>query len=141
MKIFLFLLMSITIIQGKPTEIGAYQPHGSALELFYSHDDEFVLDGPAGTGKSRACLEKLHLCANKYKGMRALMVRKTRASLTQTGIVTFEKHVLPFNTRVKFRSQEQEYRYPNGSIIAVGGLDKPTKIMSAEYDMIFIQKP
>lgn len=132
--------MAITVIQGVPSEANAYQPYGAALDLFYSHESEFVLDGPAGTGKSRACLEKLHICANKYPEMRALIVRKTRASLTQTGIVTFEKHVLPANTRVKFRSTEQEYRYPNGSTIAVGGLDKPTKIMSAEYDLIFVQE-
>jgi phage terminase large subunit len=73
--------------------------------------------------------------------MRALIARKTRESLTQTAMVTYEKRVLPPNwlgNAVKFRTSEQEYRYPNGSIIALGGLDKPTKIMSSEYDIVYV---
>src|SRR3990167_5067145 len=60
-----------------------YQPFGACLDLFYTRADEVLISGPAGTGKSRACLEKLHLCASKYPGMRGLMIRKTRESLTQ----------------------------------------------------------
>jgi len=29
----------------------------------HAQDDEVLLSGPAGTGKSRACLEKVHLMA------------------------------------------------------------------------------
>jgi phage terminase large subunit len=32
------------------------------------------------------------------------------------------------------------YRYANGSRISVGGLDKPTKIMSSEYDVAYVQE-
>lgn len=35
-----------------------YAPVGSAAELFAARDTEVVLSGSAGTGKSRACLEK-----------------------------------------------------------------------------------
>jgi hypothetical protein len=41
---------------------------------------------------------------------------------------------------VKFNTSDQEYRYPNGSIIAVGGMDKPSKIMSSEWDMAYVQE-
>ncbi|HEY9015154.1 MAG TPA: phage terminase large subunit, partial [Gemmatimonadales bacterium] len=34
----------------------------------------------------------------------------------------------------------QAYRYPNGSEIVVGGLDKPEKVMSTEFDLIYIQE-
>jgi phage terminase large subunit len=104
--------------------------------VFHDRSPEVVTDGPAGTGKSRGVLEKLYLVAEKYPGMRGLMVRKTRASLTQTALVTWERHVLPAGTNVKFHSVNQEYRFPNGSVVAIGGLDKDIKIMSAEYDMI-----
>ena len=57
----------------------AYGPRGGAKALFYCKDSEVLLAGPAGTGKSRAALEKLHLLALKYPGLRGLMVRKTRA--------------------------------------------------------------
>lgn len=118
----------------------AYQPFGSALELMYAKDDEIVIDGPAGTGKSRGALEKLHLCAMKYTGMRGLLVRKSRASLTQSAVVTFDTLVVPNNGYVNWRTSEQEYRYANGSTIVLGGMDKSSKIMSTEYDLIFVQE-
>lgn len=100
--------------------------------------------GPAGTGKSRACLEKLHLAAGKYPGMRGLILRQTLSSLTSTGLVTYREKVLhPLDHVVFFGGNKEEpaqYRYPNGSQLVVGGLDKPTKIMSAEYDMIYVQE-
>lgn len=117
-----------------------YQPFGSALELFYAKDDEVLMSGPAGTGKSRACLEKMNFCASKYAGMRGLIVRKTRESLTQSAMVTLERFVLPQNGSVKFRTAEQEYRYTNGSVIVVGGMDKASKVLSTEYDLIYFMQ-
>lgn len=120
-----------------------YQPFGAALTLFYSKAPELVLSGPAGTGKSRACLEKLHLCALKYPGMRGLIIRKTRESLSEAALVTFEDKVLHEYDPLKEgprRNFRQVYHYPNKSEIVVGGLDKPGKIMSTEYDMIYVQE-
>lgn len=117
-----------------------YQPFGAAKEVFYCKDDEVLTCGPAGTGKSRGVLEKIHLCAMKYKGSRHLMVRKTRESLTQSGMVTFDTQVLTPNAQVKFRTAEQEYRYTNGSKLVVGGMDKASKVLSSEYDIIYIQE-
>lgn len=120
-----------------------YQPFGAALEVFYCQDDEIITDGPAGTGKSRGCLEKMHLCATKYPGMRGLLARKTRTSITQTALATYENHVLPVGSLgrdVRFFTTNQEYQYKNGSVLVVGGLDKSSKIMSSDYDLIFIQE-
>ena len=117
-----------------------YQPRGAAHELFRRRETEVVLSGPAGTGKSRAGLEKLHWCCQKYPHVRGLMVRKTRKSLTQTAMVTFENKVLPAPGCVPFHRGDQEYRYPNGSVIAVAGMDKPSKILSSEWDICFVQQ-
>jgi PBSX family phage terminase large subunit len=117
-----------------------YEPFGSAVKMLYSKHQENLLCGPAGTGKSRVCLEKLHLCASKYAGMRALMVRKTRESLTQSAMVTFDKFVVPPNGSVRWRTAEQEYRYSNGSVIVVGGMDKSSKVLSSDYDLIYVQE-
>ena len=117
-----------------------YKPYGAALELFYCQADEVVLEGPAGTGKSRADLEKVHLCALKYPGMRALICRKTRSSMTESTLVTYEDKVLPvgfIRDDIK-RSNRHSYPYPNGSEVVVGGLDKASRIMSTEYDMIVV---
>lgn len=118
----------------------AFEPHGLFIDALYSRDPELLLAGPAGTGKSRTALEKLNLLASKYAGTRLAMVRKSRKSLTQSAQVTFEHFVLTPRSPVRWRTLEQEYRYPNGSKIIVCGLDDPVKIMSAEYDLIYIQE-
>ena len=71
-----------------------YIPHGECLNLYETEVDEVLISGPAGTGKSRACLEKIHYLMQKYDGARALIVRKTRASLTESALQTFERWVL-----------------------------------------------
>jgi hypothetical protein len=125
----------------------SYEPHGTALELFHCRDDEVLLSGPAGTGKSRACLEKLHMLALLNPGMRGLVVRKTRESLGSTALVSWREHVAKeaLDTGlVRFYGGSAEkppqYIYSNGSTIAIGGMDKATKIMSSEYDVAYAQE-
>ena len=120
-----------------------YVPYGAAALLWTDRSAEILLSGPAGTGKSRGCLEKILAVAEHWPGSRILVCRKTRRSLTETGLVTFEEKVIPAGhpllagPRRPFRSS---YLHPNKSEIIVGGLDDLTKIMSGEYDMIFVQE-
>jgi len=128
-----------------PPETCPYQPRGGALDLLLAHDPEVLIEGPANTGKSRAALEKLHLCAGKYPGMRGLIVRQTRESCTESVLVTFETKVVPPGhpiLRGPDRANRQRYTYPNGSEIVVAGLvahskDNRAKVMSTEYDLIY----
>ena len=121
-----------------------YTPRGSAVALLEHHAGEVLVAGPAGTGKSRACLEKLHLMCLLHPGIRGLIVRKTNVSLTSTALVTFREHVAKEaldNGTVWFyggsKSEAAQYRYSNFSTITVGGMDIATKIMSSEYDTCF----
>jgi hypothetical protein len=118
----------------------SYKPRGSARDVFSIRDPELILSGPAGTGKSRSILEKLHLMALKYPGARLLMLRKTRRSLTESGMVTYWQKIRPDLDRVQWKPSMQQYQYPNGSILAVGGMDRPQKIMSSEWDAIYCQE-
>lgn len=123
------------------SEARPYQPYGGALALFYCRDDEVLLDGPAGTGKSRAALEKVYLVACKYPGCRILMARKTRASMTESALVTWEEKVLPYGSPIADgpqRRMRQAYHFPNGSEVVIGGLDNALKIMSTEYDLVYV---
>lgn len=124
-----------------------YHPRGAARELLRRREKEVLLSGPAGTGKSRACLEKLNLAALKYPGMRGLVVRQVRDTLPSTALETFEKFVIKeqlIAESVVYRSgsgrRPARYEYSNGSEIWVAGLDKPSKIMSTEFDLIYIQE-
>lgn len=120
-----------------------YKAYGAASDLWRDRSDEIMLSGPAGTGKSRANLEKIHACLLRWPGSRALIVRKTRESLSETALVTYESKVLPEGSPIKEGAQRrvrQTYTYPNGSALVVGGMDKATKIMSTEYDIIYPQE-
>jgi len=124
-----------------------YQPFGTAVDAFKFKGPELLYAGPAGTGKSKCLLEKLHAVALKYPGMRGLIVRKTLASLGSTALVTYEEHVAKehlANGEVSwFGGSAKEaacYRYRNGSRIVVGGMDKAMKIMSSEYDVVYVQE-
>jgi phage terminase large subunit len=132
-----------TAVLSRPVERRAYEPRGAARQCWRSARREVLTCGAADTGKSRGWLEKLHYCADKYPGSRMIIVRKTRESITQSAMVTYERKVLPegwFGKLIHFRTQEQQYEYPNGSIIAVGGMDKPSKVMSSEWDMIYVME-
>ena len=123
--------------QSQPQPV--YRPRGAALDLMYCKAPEILMDGPAGTGKTRAILEKAHICLHKYPGCRALAVRKTRRSMTHSVLVTYEEKVLPQNSPIKNGAKRQmrdSYVYPNGSELVIGGMDDPAKIMSTEYDLI-----
>jgi hypothetical protein len=115
-----------------------YRPHGACLELFRCRDHEVVLEGPADTGKSRACLEKVFTAMTKYPGARAAFVRKTRKSLTATAMQTFERQVVPEGACKLW--QGEEYRFPNGSKIYLFGLDDPERLKSAELDLAYVQE-
>lgn len=120
-----------------------YRPRGRFLQAWTSRDREVITDGPAGTGKSRMWLERGYQIAMKYPGSRGLILRKTRASLTDSALVTFEQKVLPPGlpwVTNQQREQRHSYNLPNGSEIVVGGLDKPEKLFSTEYDWIYVQE-
>lgn len=124
-----------------------YEPRGGCNEMFHSQAPEVLLSGPAGTGKSRACLEKLHMVCLLTPNVRALIVRKTLSSLGSTALVTYRnfvaKEALQIGTVNYYGGSAQEapqYRYRNGSSITIGGMDRPTRIMSSEYDIIYVQE-
>ncbi|MEA2081069.1 MAG: phage terminase large subunit [Pseudomonadota bacterium] len=124
-----------------------YTPRGACKELFSERGAEVLVSGPAGTGKSRACLEKLHAVALANPGMRGLIVRKTATSLTSSALVTWKQFVVAEALEggvVKFyggsAEEPAQYRYENGSTVVLGGMDKSSRIMSTEYDLVYVQE-
>lgn len=92
------------------------------------------------TGKSVAIGFFLDTVARMFAGVRILVIRKTRVSLTQSWMVTFEEKVLRENDPLRYgatRAHRQSYVYANGSEIVMGGMDNPTRTFSTEYDVIY----
>src|SRR5260370_11787762 len=71
-----------------------YEPRGGCKEMFESREEEILISGPAGTGKSRACLEKIHMICLLTPNTRALILRKTLRSLGSTALVTWRNYVV-----------------------------------------------
>lgn len=116
-----------------------YHAYGAVARLFRASDrGEVLLAGAAGTGKTRGLLEYANYVATEYRGARILLVRKTRRSLTESAMVTLEQKVLSPAQGVAWQAGLQRYHYPNGSIIAVAGMDKASKVMSSEWDLIVV---
>lgn len=119
-----------------------FRTQGKVTELWHCTGPEVVISGPAGTGKTRGGLELLHYRLATTAGLRALLLRKTFAALKSTAMITFDEQVHPDWDGVIFRGDTNkrpaQYIYPNGSTLVVGGLDNPLKVMSAEYDIIYV---
>lgn len=118
----------------------SYTPYGGIEKVWKSRATEVLAPGPAGTGKTRGILEKVHLYLLKYPRTRGLICRKTRASMTESVLVTFEAKVVQVGCDLNNQSRRtrSSYDYDNGSVLVVGGLDNPDRIMSTEYDIIAV---
>jgi PBSX family phage terminase large subunit len=124
-----------------------FEPRGAARAMMNSRASEILISGAAGTGKSRAVLEKINLMCLLTPGVRALIARKTARSLATSALRTWERDVVPEGIRtgaINFYGgsarEPAQYRYDNGSAVVIGGLDDPMKIMSTEYDCAFLQE-
>ena len=108
--------------------------------MWRCRDDRVCIHGPAGTGKSRGVLEKVHLAAMKYPRMQAAIGRKIRADLTQSVLQEFEEQVTQGDPRVRRIggdiSHRIRYDYPNGSQVWCFGMDNASRIMSTQKDLI-----
>lgn len=117
---------------------------GSNLQIIETTATEVIASGSAGTGKSVSWLRKLHLTAVQYPGSRQAIIRKTRVSLTESALVTYEQKILGLNHPMLHtgatRAHRHNYIYPNGSEIIIAGLDTPSRVLSTEFDRIYVQE-
>lgn len=119
----------------------SYECHGGAAELMECTAPEVLCEGPAGTGKTRAILHKIADLCEAYPGVRALIVRLTRTSCTESILVTLERDVIhgyPWIYRDVSRAMRDAYDCANGSRIVVGGLDHPERLYSTEWDIVYM---
>lgn len=126
-----------------PAKVVRFQARGAIGQLMRCRADEALVEGPAGTGKSRGILEYVNWCADQYPGVRVLLARKTRASMSQSVLVTWEDHVHAGgheSLNGSSRHHRSTYKYRNGSEVVVAGLDDPERIKSTEFDVVYINE-
>lgn len=127
-----------------------YSFRGGNAEVQLRTDAEMINSGPSETGKTIACLYKLNTLAQQFPGARLVIARKKHVDLQPSVLQTFEKKILGATrmarelTGTDIRAYGGErvefYEYPNGSRIWTVGLDNPSKVLSAEFDMIYVNQ-
>ncbi len=120
---------------------------GAARQFLTDKSPELGMVGSAGTGKTTGALYKLHLASLASPGCRSLLARREAVSLAATTLQSFNRFViaeaLATGLVVWYGGSAKEpaaYHYRNGSTIQVGGLDRPERIMSAEFDRILVDE-
>jgi len=125
--------------------------YGGVKKVFECNDNEVILAGPADTGKTFGALHKLDYLSWIYPGLKSLIIRKTQKSARLSCVATYQEKVLgqlhegqwrPDMTPVKKYggSKPEFFIYPNGSKIYVGGMDNSDKVLSTEYDVIYVNQ-
>ena len=118
--------------------------YGAAKEFVKYQGAEAVIHGPAETGKTISALWKLHLCALKYPGASIVIARKVLSSTYSTVLQTFIKKVLideeAWGVKSYGGEKSQWFDYSNDSRIWIAGMDKSSKILSAEHDIIYVNQ-
>lgn len=117
-----------------------YTPRGAIQDLIYSHEPEVMLSGPSETGKTLGACWKLHTAMTKYPGSQAAIVRKSYKSMPGSVLQTFAKVIKDSPVEIYGGARPEQYLYPNGSIIWVGGMDNPDKVLSSERDVIYVNQ-
>ncbi len=118
----------------------AYQPWGAAADLWMCKKPECLIAGPAETGKTLGALHKIDALAWKYPKAHIAIIRKTRQSMDASVLKTYQDKVKHEAVATYGGHKPAWFDYPNGSRIVVGGMDNPNKILSSEFDVIYVNQ-
>lgn len=125
---------------------------GAPGRLFAGESGEIVISGPAGTGKTRSILEWIHRRCATERALRVLMLRKTQESLKASALVTYQMQVLhEFDGKVSVADgvtfyggssiRPADFTYAaTGSKIVIAGMDRLSKVLSTEWDIVYVNE-
>jgi len=117
-----------------------YIPRGGIADFIYSKDREAIIAGPSETGKTLGACWKIHTLALKYKGAQLAIIRNTYKSMPGSVLQTFDKVIDKAPVETFGGERPEKYVYSNGSVIWVGGMDNPDKVLSSERDVIYVNQ-
>lgn len=117
-----------------------FKPNRKQLRFLLAHAKYVAFGGARGGGKSWAIRAKGILMANRWAGIKILIVRRTLVELRNN-------HIEPLRGLLKglakYNQQERKFIFPNGSTITFEFYDSDKdemKYQGVEYDVIFIDE-
>lgn len=119
---------------------------GANLEIQSYRGREWVLSGPAETGKTWAAIWLLDSLMRDTPGAQGILARKLQVSIWGTVLVTYKRiqelrEQLGYKPAQAYGGEKPEwYVYENGSKLWIGGMDNPNKMLSGERDFIYINQ-
>ena len=124
--------MGKLILKGTPNE--------KQKEFFCASSRYVAYGGARGGGKSWALRRKLVLMCIKYKGLSALLIRRSYPELR-------ENHIRPLKTELckvaTYNESQKTFTFPNGSRIRLGYLESENDVQryqGAEFDVIALDE-
>lgn len=100
---------------------------------------EVLLEGCAGGGKSRSITYLLGALCSRFPGIRILVLRATRASLTESFCQPLEDDIFPGSWPPMDKSSRREYRFQKGTFV-LGSLENASRLYSTNYDVVYVQE-
>lgn len=135
------LPFAAAVIKLRRSAVAAPAFRGAALEAQTTTEHEWLLSGPAETGKTFAALYRLDTELRRTPKATAVMVRKVRADMTGSVLQTWRRVIaLRGGVEVYGGEEAKFYSYPNGARVYVAGLDRPGAALSSERDFIYVNQ-
>jgi PBSX family phage terminase large subunit len=122
---------------------------GAVRELWEAYErldppKHALVEGPAGTGKTFGILLLIRRLCERHPGIRVLLNRKTRVSMSESTLKTWEEVLGPEHPaqreRRATRALRKEWRFPNGSVVVAGGMNNTASWFGSEYDLIYVNE-
>lgn len=101
----------------------------------------WMLSGPSETGKTFAALYRLDSEARKHANSNWVLLRKVRKSMDSTVLKTWHRVIaIRGGVETYGGSHPGFYTYENGAKVWILGMDTPDKILSGEFDGIYVNQ-
>ena len=122
------------------TRVIEFRPNPKQALFLKAHTKHIAFGGARGGGKSWSIRVKAWLLANRWAGIKILIVRRTLVELRNNHIDPLKAMLKGF---AKYNQQERKFIFPNGSTISFEFYDSDKdefKYQGVEYDVIFIDE-
>lgn len=116
---------------------------GSAEEIQSICNHEWMIAGPAETGKTFSALWRLDAELRRTKKAQASLVRKTAADIAPTVLRTYQRILGMHKGKVEAYggNHPEWFDYKDsGARLWIGGMDRPGKVLSGERDFIYVNQ-